>query len=92
MKDARLRRFVDRRLTAMHARPSMWAGSKEAFALQVALLIEIASEDFDCQQPVKHSSHALLQKFFPGRNSVPSEPIDDAWARDVIEIARKELP
>ena len=87
MKD--LRCFVDDRLTAMYARPGMWAGSKEAFALQVTLLVEIASR-LDCQQPAK--AHALLQKFFPGASSVPSEQIDDTWARAVIEIARKELP
>lgn len=82
MKD--LRQFVDDRLVAMHARPGMWAGSKEAFALQVALLVEIVSEDFECQR--------LLKKFFPGSNSIPSEQLDDAWARGIVEIARKELP
>lgn len=81
MKD--LRQFVDDRLTAMHARPGMWAGSKEAFALQVVLLVEIVSENFECRR--------LLAKFFPGTNRVSSDPLDDAWARGIVEIARAAL-
>ena len=79
-----LRPFVDERLCAMHARPKMWAGNKESFALQVALLVEVVSSDFSCAQ--------LLSKFFPGTNAVPTEDFDDAWAHAIIEIARKELP
>lgn len=81
MKD--LKQFVDSRLTAMHATPDMWAGSKESFALQVALLVEIATEDFEV--------HRLLKKFFPGTNRISGDPFDDEWARNIIEIARKEL-
>ena len=79
-----MRPFVDDRLSAMHARPGMWAYSKEAFALQVALLVEVVSNDFSCAR--------LLSKFFPGTNAVPKEGFDDAWARSIVEIARKELP
>ena len=83
MKDPR--QFVDDRLVAMHAHPGMWSGSKEAFALQVMLLVEIVSDDnFEGQR--------LLKKFFPGTNGVTNEPIDDEWARRAVEIARKELP
>lgn len=83
MKD--LRQFVDERLSVMHARPRMWAGSKEAFALQLLLLVEIvAEENFDCR--------SLLGKLFPGTNAISNDPIDDAWARGAVEIARKELP
>jgi len=82
MKD--LRQFVEDRLTAMHARPGMWAGSKEAFALQVLLLVEIVSkDDFDKRR--------LLRKFFPGTNTVANEPIEDGWARHVVDTAREEL-
>lgn len=79
-----LRSFVDERLSAMHARPHMWATSKEGFVLQVALLVEVVSSDFSCAQ--------LLSKFFPGTNAVPKEGFDDAWARSIVDVARKELP
>jgi hypothetical protein len=84
-----LRQFVEDRLTAMHARPAMWAGSKEAFVLQVVLLVEVMSPDNVQWKP----SH-LLAKFFPGPgpNRIPDEPVDDVWARRIVEIAREELP
>ena len=82
MKD--LRRFVDERLTAMHARPGMWGGTNQAFALQLLLLVEIVSEDFSCPR--------LLGKLFPGTNVVSNEVLDDAWARNAVDIARGELP
>jgi hypothetical protein len=84
MKDPR--QFVDARLTAMHARPRIWAWSKEAFALQIILLIEIAlnfPEAFDAQ--------SLLQKFLPDTTVSSKDWVDDTWARSVIEIVRKEL-
>jgi hypothetical protein len=84
-----LRQFVEERLTAMHARPHMWAWTKEGFALQVALLVEVlAGEDFESQH--------LLGKLFPENKEgvVPSASgsFDDAWAHGVVEIARQELP
>lgn len=78
-----LRKFVDDRLTAMHDRPHLWSWSKEAFALQVMLLVEIVSGDI--------KNRDLLSKFFQG-TCVSNDHIDEAWARSVVEIARKELP
>ena len=84
-----LRQFVEERLDAMHARPRMWAWTKEGFALQVVLLVEVlAGEDFKGQH--------LLGKMFPenknGDVASASGSFDDAWAHGVVEIARQELP
>ena len=81
----RPRQFAEEHLNEMHARPGMWASSKEAFVLQILLLVEIAT---GCDAV---DLHRLLREFFPGTNAVPNEPFDDAWARQIVEIARKEL-
>lgn len=83
MKD--VLQFVRDRLGAMGDRPAMWASSREAFALQVVLLVDVAADEA--------VGSALFRTLFPGTAStVLSEPLDDAWARHVVELARQELP
>jgi hypothetical protein len=80
---ADVRAFVERRLGEMLDRPKMWAWTKEAYAAQVTLLVEFASD-------ATWDPKRFMQGLFPG-NTTGSEHLDDAWVRAVVEAARQEL-
>lgn len=76
--------FVVERLRALRRTPRMWACTREAFAAQVALLLEFVGTD------PRH----LMQKFFfkvPHMCKVDVEKfkteVDDTWARELINEA-----
>lgn len=81
--------FVQGRLTAMAARPLMWASGQEAFILQLVLLAEIShvgtAERFADRQ------HAMLAELSgPSAGcAVPNDPVTNEWARQAVLIARK---
>lgn len=81
--------FIWDRLTAMAARPAMWADDQEAFILQLVLLAEIShvgiSERFSDRQP------AMLAELSgpAGGCAVPNGPITLEWAAQAVQIARK---
>lgn len=81
--------FVQGRLTAMAARPLMWAGGQEAFILQLVLLAEITHvgtpERFaDRQQAM------LAELSGPDAGcAVPNDPVTNEWARQAVQTARK---
>jgi len=58
----------------------MWAWTKEAFAAQVTLLVEFASDV--AWDPVQ-----CVQKIFP-QGTTGSEHLDDVWAHGVIDAVR----
>lgn len=78
---ADLRSFVERRLLEMRSCPHMWAWTKEGFAMQVSLLVEIVSD----ADPSR-----FIQQIFPQGTS-GSERLDDTWACEVIDVACVEL-
>ena len=74
---------MEQRLGEMCDRPRMWAWTKEAFAAQVTLLVEFASD-------AAWDPKRFMQRLFSG-NSAGIEPIDDVWVLSVILAARQEL-
>ena len=68
-------RFVHDRLANMHATPQMFAGTKEAFGLQLVLLAEMVGVD---------TCELMVALFGPG--GVPNEDLDDTWAQERVGI------
>jgi hypothetical protein len=80
-----MREFVHTRLDAMRHRPSMWAGTKEAFGLQLVLLAEVF------RLGAMTRSHELMLLIFGPGNTVPRDDIDETWARDRVDIVRRYI-
>lgn len=77
------RAFAIDRLCALQRAPGMWAHTREAFAAQVALLLELLDVD-----PRK-----LVQREFEVPHTCAADPaklvapVDDLWARGFIDQA-----
>ena len=69
-------RFVQDRLANMHATPQRFAGTKEAFGLQLVLLAEMVGG--------VDQNELMVAIFGPG--GVPNEDLDDAWAQARVGI------
>lgn len=84
--------FVDARLVEFYQRPQMWAGTKEAFGLQLVLLVEIFFLNTAAQaaQSNEHSRKLMPLIFGPG-NTVSPDRLDDEWARERVVIVRRYL-
>jgi hypothetical protein len=84
MNETQLTAFVTERLTAMHARPSMWAARKESFVLQLTLLAEIS-----CPEVQPRALHDFTWRLFGvSGNRMPDEFFDDEWAKARVEMTR----
>jgi hypothetical protein len=57
----------------------MWAGTTEAFGLQLVLLMEFAELDIGSS-----GSHELMKLVFGPGSAIQNEPLEVAWARDVL--------
>lgn len=75
-----VRKFALERIAFMAARPLMWAGSREAFGLQLVLLVEIATQDGFLR------AAAMRAVFGPGVTI--GEGYDEAWARKATAAAK----
>ena len=90
-----MKNFVEKRLAAMRARPLMWAGTKESFGLQLALLAEVALHPRLEGTAMIAPMRELMQMLFGPGPAVPVDPIDAAWAvervdRTMVFIAKTE--
>lgn len=82
-----MHKFVQDRLFAMEQCPEMWAGTKEAFGLQLILLVDVLHHTNSNTTKV----HELMGLVFGPGNSTPMEFLNDVWARERVEIVRKYL-
>lgn len=82
--------FINDRLDHMASHPGMWATTKESFGVQVLLLIDLhLAIERDYQHKGKICS---MDKLVWGVGpSVPTDPISDAWALDVVGNIKREL-
>lgn len=77
------REFALERLRALRARPCMWAATREAFAAQVILLLELLDV----------AAVPLMQKEFRVPHTCAADrdkliaPVDDDWAHAFINEA-----
>lgn len=78
--------FARARFESMSDRPRMWAGTKEAFALQLVLLVEIVQ----LPDAMGNDTHLMTKLFGPG-NAVPQDALTDEWAHQSVAIIRKHL-
>lgn len=74
--------FVVERLRALRRTPRMWAFTREAFAAQVALLLEL----------VDAPQHQVYKCFLtPGTNGASvtefTKEVDDTWAHALVDEA-----
>jgi hypothetical protein len=81
--------FVRSRLASMAERPTTWAGTKEAFILQLVLLAEISH--LGTPERFHDRQQAMMAELCgPGAGcSVPIDPITPEWAARAVETARK---
>ncbi len=81
--------FVRERLDSMTKQPQMWASGKEAFILQLALLVEISH--LGTPERYRDKRQALLAELSGSDTSceVPDDPITPEWARQAVQTARK---
>lgn len=80
---ASLRQFALARIAAMADRPLAWAATREAFGLQLVLLVEIGRGR---PSHVEASREAMRAVFGPG--PAIGEGYDEAWARQAAAAAR----
>jgi hypothetical protein len=79
------REFAIDRLRALWRTPTLWAATREAFAAQVALLLELLDVD----------PRVLVQKAFKVPHTCAADrdkltaPVDDDWARAFVDEAAK---
>jgi hypothetical protein len=83
-----IKRFIKERLTAMAERPEMWAPTKEAFLLQLALLVEVfqAVRYCDISLEPRNVGNELLRKLTPNSNAIPVGDTTPEWAHDIIRV------
>lgn len=76
-----IKEFIADRIKSMRERPAMWAGTKEAFGLQLLLLVELDHvREFAKHMPSTTQLKLMNQLFGPG-NIVRNEPLDEEWAK-----------
>lgn len=73
----------------MEEHPDMWAGTKEAFGLQLVLLMEF----YQIEDPATavSSSRAMRELFGPGNQVDNRQPLEREWARHGIQLIRMLL-
>lgn len=91
-----MKEFVVQRLEHMAETPHMWAVTKEGYALQVLLLLEIL--EAESGKTLRSGALSALQKLHPSGNfckrvgsEILGERLDDAFAAEVMRIARELL-
>jgi len=84
-----VRKFVHDRLQGMKARPGMWAGTKEGFGLQLALLVDFYQ--LEREPGSKFPGHIVMRTIFGPGNAIPQEPVEDAWAAAAVDAVVKML-
>lgn len=84
-----LKIFIAGRLDEMAARPQMWAGTKEAFVLQLILLAEVSW----IGTPERFAIHqqAMTRTLWGPELgcAIPVDALTEEWARNCVVIARK---
>jgi len=95
-----MKEFLVKRLDHMAKTPHMWAVTKEAYALQVLLLLEMMDVESDSSSTPRSGAHALaaFQQLHPSQNfckrvgdEILGERLDDAFAAEVMRVARELL-
>ncbi len=86
-----IRSFVSTRLESMASRPRSWAGTREVFIVQLALLIEVSW--IGCtKRDDNWQGMLVIMSDLCGSESgcvVPTDLLTLEWARDRVDIARK---
>lgn len=84
-----IQEFVKTRLVNMMERPAMWASTKESFGLQLVLLSDISQ--LDTVAPNRPPPYLVMREIFGPEPAIPSEPLDDEWARAAVRTVAKLL-
>jgi hypothetical protein len=91
-----MKEFITERLEHMAETPHTWAVTKEGYVLQILLILEVL--EAESGRRLRNGALAAFQKIHPSGNfckrvgsEILGERLDDAFAAEVMRIARELL-